>query len=50
MRLPEFSVKQPIAALMFFLALALIGGFSLAKLNIDMLPDIDPPVVSILTS
>lgn len=50
MKLPEFSVKQPVATLMLFLALALIGAFSLTKLHIDMLPDIDPPVVSILTS
>ena len=50
MKLPEFSVKQPIATLMLFLAMGLIGAFSLTRLNIDMLPDIDPPVVSILTA
>jgi len=50
MRLPEFSVKQPVATLMLFLALVLIGAFSLTRLNIDMLPDIDPPVVSIITT
>ncbi|RLB87545.1 MAG: AcrB/AcrD/AcrF family protein, partial [Deltaproteobacteria bacterium] len=50
MRLPEFSVKQPIASLMLFLALAMIGLFSLTMLNVDMLPDISPPVISILTS
>ena len=50
MNLPEFAVKQPVAAMMLFLALALIGIFSLTRLNVDMLPDIDPPVVSILTS
>ena len=50
MRLPEFSVKQPVASLMFFLALALLGGFALFRLNVDILPDIDPPVISILTS
>jgi len=50
MRLPEFSVKQPIASLMLFLALALLGGFALFRLNVDILPDIDPPVISILTS
>jgi len=35
---------------MLFLALGLIGAFSLTRLNIDMFPEIDPPVVSILTS
>ena len=50
MKLTEFSVKQPIAALMLLLALILIGAVSLSKLSIDMFPDIEPPVVSILTT
>ena len=50
MRLPEFSVKQPVATLMLLLALALLGFVSIFRLNIDMLPDIEPPVVSILTT
>jgi len=50
MKLPEFSVKQPVATLMLFLSLGLLGLFSITKLNVDMLPDIDPPVISILTS
>ncbi|MBI4621501.1 MAG: efflux RND transporter permease subunit [Desulfobacterales bacterium] len=50
MRLPEFSVKQPVATLMLFFAIILIGMVSLTKLNIDMFPDIEPPVVSILTA
>ena len=50
MKLPEFSVKQPVATLMLFLSLGLLGVFSITKLNVDMLPDIDPPVISILTS
>ncbi|MBW2598766.1 MAG: efflux RND transporter permease subunit [Deltaproteobacteria bacterium] len=49
MRLPEFSVKQPVAALMLFCAIILLGVVSVTKLNIDLLPDIEPPVVSILT-
>jgi HAE1 family hydrophobic/amphiphilic exporter-1 len=50
MRLPEFSVKQPVATLMLFLAVILLGVVSLTRLNIDMFPDIEPPVVSILTT
>jgi len=50
MNLPEFSVKQPVATLMMLLALALLGFVSIFKLNIDMLPNIEPPVVSILTT
>ena len=50
MKLTEFSVKQPIATLMLLLALVLVGAVSLSKLSIDMFPDIEPPVVSILTT
>ncbi len=50
MRLPDFSVKQPVATLMLFSAIILIGIVSLTRLNIDMFPDVDPPVVSILTA
>ncbi len=50
MNLSAFSVKQPVATLMLFLAFALIGTFSLTQLNVDMMPEIDPPVVSIITA
>lgn len=50
MRLPEFSVKQPVATLMLFLGIILLGTISLVKLNIDQYPEIEPPVVSILTT
>jgi len=35
---------------MLFFAIILIGIVSLTKLNVDMFPDIEPPVVSILTA
>ena len=50
MKLPDFSVKQPVATLMLFCAIILLGVVSLTKLNIDLLPDVEPPVVSILTT
>ncbi|MCG0277935.1 MAG: efflux RND transporter permease subunit [Thermanaeromonas sp.] len=49
MRLPEFSVKQPVATLMLFLAVIILGVLSLTRLPIDLLPDIEMPVVSVLT-
>jgi CzcA family heavy metal efflux pump len=48
-RLPEFSVKQPVATLMLFLAVIIVGAVSLTRLPIDMLPEIEMPAVSILT-
>ena len=50
MNLSAFSVKQPIATLMLFLAFTLLGTFALLQLNVDMMPDIEPPVVSIITA
>jgi len=48
-RLPEFSVKQPVAALMIFLAVIVLGIFSLTKLPIDLLPNVEMPAVTVLT-
>jgi len=49
MKLPAFGVKQPIATLMLFAALLLLSTVALFKLNIDLFPDIEPPVISVLT-
>ena len=49
MKLSEFSVRQPVAAIMLFCALGLIGAYAAFQLNFDMYPDIEPPVVSIIT-
>ncbi|MFO7964808.1 MAG: efflux RND transporter permease subunit [Desulfobacterales bacterium] len=50
MNLPEFSVKQPIATIMLFLAIALIGLFSLDRLSVDLYPEVEPPFISIITT
>jgi len=50
MRLPDFSVKYPVATLMLFLGVIVLGLFSLSLLPVDMFPEVDPPVVSILTA
>ncbi|NBR96512.1 MAG: efflux RND transporter permease subunit, partial [Verrucomicrobia bacterium] len=49
MNLPEFCIRRPVAATMFNLALALVGVVALARLPVRELPNIDPPVVSIIT-
>ncbi|MBW1613462.1 MAG: efflux RND transporter permease subunit [Deltaproteobacteria bacterium] len=48
MKLPEFAVKRPNTVLMIFLGLFLFGTISLSKLGIDMLPEIEPPAISII--
>jgi len=43
MKLPEIAVRRPITTIMIFSAIALLGGGgSFFKLNLDMLPDIEP--------
>lgn len=49
MRLPEVSVRNPVMTVMVFLAVLLLGGFSLTRLKIDLMPDIEPPQVSVIT-
>ncbi|MFM8653785.1 MAG: efflux RND transporter permease subunit, partial [Verrucomicrobiota bacterium] len=49
MNLPDFCIRRPIAAVMFNLAIALIGIVALSRLPVRELPDIDPPVVSVTT-
>jgi len=49
MNLPEFCIRRPVAATMANLAIALIGIVALSRLPVRELPNIDPPVVSVIT-
>ena len=49
MKLPEIAVRRPVTTIMLFAAMALLGGVAFFKLNLDMLPDIEPPGVSVIT-
>ncbi|MCX5702180.1 MAG: efflux RND transporter permease subunit [Candidatus Omnitrophica bacterium] len=49
MRLPEFGVRFPITNLMIFFAILVLGLFSLSRLPIDLMPEIEPPVISVIT-
>ncbi len=48
MNLPDFAVKRPLTILMIFLAIFLFGVISLSKLGMDLLPEIEPPAISVL--
>ena len=50
MRLPQFAVQRPMAILMLFGAVLLLGVFSLRLIPVDLYPEVEPPVVSILTT
>ncbi|MEW5801207.1 MAG: efflux RND transporter permease subunit [bacterium] len=49
MSLTSFSVKRPVATTVFYLAVMVIGFFSLAKIGIDLFPPVEFPFVSIVT-
>lgn len=49
MRLPEFGVKFPVANIMIFFAALVLGLVSLSKLPIDLMPEIEQPVISVVT-
>ncbi len=49
MNLPNFSVRRPIFTTMVTLILVILGGVSLSRLQIDMLPNIELPTLSIRT-
>ena len=49
MTLPEFSVKRPVTTLMMFFAVLIVGGFCLSQLPVDLLPEMDLPVISVIT-
>ncbi len=49
MNLPRLSVRRPIFTTMVTLIVVIVGAVSLSRLQIDMLPDIELPTLSIRT-
>ena len=49
MKLPEIATGRPVATVMVFTAVLLLGLIAVFQLNLDLLPDIEPPAVSIIT-
>jgi HAE1 family hydrophobic/amphiphilic exporter-1 len=47
MSLPEFGVKRPVTNLMIFSAIIIVAFYSLTRLGIDMMPEIEPPVITV---
>ncbi len=50
MNLPKFSVNRPVFTTMVTLIFVILGSVSLSRLQIDMLPNIELPTLSIRTS
>ena len=49
MNISRFSVHRPVLTVMVFLIVIIIGGVSLRRLSIDLMPDITYPTLSIST-
>ncbi len=47
MSLPEFSTRYPVTVAMATLAVVLLGWISLERLGVDLLPDLQTPVVTV---
>lgn len=50
MNLSDFAIKRPITMLMVAVVILILGFVSLTKMSIDLLPDIDVPIVLVLTT
>ncbi|MHB8878213.1 MAG: efflux RND transporter permease subunit, partial [Myxococcaceae bacterium] len=49
MSLASLSVKRPVTGVMVFLALTVLGVFTFMRLKLDMFPDIEFPIVAIIS-
>ncbi len=50
MTLPEFSVNRKITVLMMILIITIFGVLAFFRLGLDMMPDLEYPVVSVITT
>lgn len=50
MNLAEFGVQRPITNLMIFCGIIIISLYSLTRLGIDQMPEIEPPSISVISS
>lgn len=49
MRLAQISVNRPVTTAMIFIAMIVLGLVSMSLLGLDLLPDLEIPVISVLT-
>jgi len=50
MRFTEFLVKRPVTIVMLMLIVLVLGGLSLSRLTVDLMPEIKFPNVSVVTT
>jgi len=50
MKITELSVRRPVTGVMVFLSLTLLGVFTFSRLKLDMLPNIEFPIVAVIAT
>lgn len=50
MSLPQFAVGRPVMTTMFFMGVLILGAVSFQRLQVDLLPEIDFPSISVVTT
>ena len=50
MNFPEFGVKKPVTNLMIFSCIIILAFYGLSKLGLDMMPEITPPSITVVSS
>ena len=50
MRLAQISVNRPVTTAMIFIAVVVLGLVSMSRLGLDLMPDIEIPAISVMTS
>jgi len=49
MNLPELAVRRPLTVFMLFIVVLLFGGLAITRLPVDLMPEFEVPVVSVVT-
>ncbi|MEX2592898.1 MAG: efflux RND transporter permease subunit, partial [Anditalea sp.] len=50
MNLFKTAIFRPVATMMVFIALMVFGIYSTVNLPVDLFPEIDPPVITVITT
>lgn len=50
MKLPKLAVKNPVTTIMMMCLVLLLGFVSLTGLRLDLLPNINPPILAVMTT
>ena len=50
MSIYKTSINKPVTTALIFVAVAIIGLFSLSRLPIDQFPEMEPPYITVMTT